>query len=818
MRAGLSHRGGLKAEIALPGQGPAHPLLELRDVCKSFGSTHANKDLSFEIGAGEVVGLLGANGAGKSTLIKILSGVLALDSGEIAFASKVIEPHRWGPAAARDDGIRLVHQELSLCTNLTVYENFYLEAPEQVSGRLRLAAPLNRIARAAIEAVFPGSGIDCRKPVHRLTLAERQMVEIARAANDPNLRLLILDEPSSSLDRDRAAELATYIRRRAAEGVSVIYISHKLREVVDLVDRVLVMKNGQLVWQGPISATSLDHLVTLMGGRETQEATARPSDARISKQPPVLTIAVDDPINGIGHPIQLRPGEVIGFAGLEGSGQRKAIRDLHFRSDLETAFVAGDRVTDGIFPMGSVLDNAVVSNTVQRGFFSIARRSGHSEVAFPWFERLGLAPSRADDNITELSGGNQQKVLMARALATDKTVLLLDDPTRGVDVGVKSGFYDIIRNTAAEGRLVIWNSSEDNEFAFCDRVYVFRSGKITKVLDGGNAGETELVAASFQGNETSHGLAEQRKPVSRGIDLLTVLAPASLMLVFLISALLNPNVASRGGLELLLSGAVPLVLAALAQMFIVGGSQIDLGLGAFIALTSVVAATLLVDTPALGVLAFAALLGAYACVALVVEKARVPAIIATLGFSFVWTGTGYIIQEIPGGSSPEWLTTILMYQPPLFPLPLLIIAAFGILAAILNFSAWGIVLRGFGNSPVALVQAGWSSAKYQLLRYSLAGIFATCAGILLTGINTASDINTGAPFTLLSIAALVMGGSSLAGGIIAPFGTLCAAITLSLLAVVLGQLNIGTDYSPMVQGGLLLAVLLIRSFAGRTTR
>lgn len=432
-------------------------------------------------------------------------------------------------------------------------------------------------------------------------------------------------------------------------------------------------------------------------------------------------------------------------------------------------------------------------------------------VVFPWFEKLRLPKARADHPVTDLSGGNQQKTLMIRALATDSAVILLDDPTRGVDVGVKAEFYNIIRQAANSGRLIIWNSTEDAEFAECDRVLVFRNGVIAQEFAG--PPDERTLIASFFDRATATRAERGRKSERSWSQLTRYLAPVSLLLMFAISYALNPGVASRAGLDLLLSGSVALVLASLAQMFVVGGSQIDLGLGAFVGLTSVVVATLLADNPLLGIFALGVALFAYACSALLIEVCRIPSIVATLGLSFVWTGVGYLLQPLPGGSSPGWLTNVLNYETPFVPTSLLIVLVFGALAAWFNRSKLGIVLRGFGSNRTAMVQAGWSPLKFQMLRYLVAGTLATVSGMLLTGTNTASDINISAPLTLLGIAALVMGGCSLVGGVIAPFGTLCGALTLSLVTVVLGLVQIGADFSPMIQGGLLIAILLVRSVA-----
>jgi len=813
----MKHSNMAEMIAAEPTRADAPVQLSVEGISKSYGATRANIDLSFDIRAGEIVGLLGANGAGKSTLIKMVSGLARPDAGRLLFGGDVVweadDRRIWGPREARAAGVRVIHQELSLCTNLTVYENFYLENAQQASFPVGIAARFASMATAALERIFPGAGIDPHARVDALSIAERQMVEIARVADDPRLSLLILDEPSSSLDAHRAEQLATFLGQLAARGVPSIYISHKLDEVLGLVSRVVVLKNGRLTWAGQTGETDIARIITHLGGEKQGGPAALRSD-RAARQAPaeaLFTLAANDPFNATDAPIEFMAGEVIGFAGLEGQGQAEMLRDRLF-DPARTAFVSGDRKRDGILAEASVLENAAISLIAGKGM--ISRASYDRAEMLQWFDRLNLGRERVDDNITTLSGGNQQKALMIRAIATEKRILLLDDPTRGVDIGVKQEFYTIIRQTADRGRLVVWNSSEDAELVYCDRVLVFREGRIVKILDGQDADKAAIVEAAFVGPTDKSGRARSQRPLAARV--FDWIAPVSLVLLLAACVWLNPRVMSYGGLSLVIGGAVPLVFAAAAQMFIVSGSQIDLGMGAFMSLVSVVTATLLVDDPATGAMVLLAIFAAYVGTALIITLAALPSIIATLGFSFVWLGTGYIIQDVPGGSSPVWLSAFFDYPLPFLPMPIAISIAAAVAAIVVNRSTLGIVLRGFGNNPAAMQQAGWSPILAQAGRYAVAGAFAVAGGMTLTAIYTASDINAGNSLTLLSVAALVMGGSMLAGGIIGPAGTICAAIALTLVSLLLGQLNVGADYSPMVQGGLMIGILVIRTALGRS--
>ncbi|WP_340302564.1 ATP-binding cassette domain-containing protein [Roseobacter sp. HKCCD7870] len=783
----------------------------VRGIEKKFGSTKANQDISFSVAQGEIMGLLGANGAGKSTLIKIVCGVVTPDSGEATLDRAAIDLANYNPQVARKLGIRLVHQELSLCTNLSVSENFFLEMPDFGKNPLATKQTFSPIAKAAIENIFPDTEISPSTIVGDLSLAQQQMVEIARAAIDPELRLLILDEPTSSLDGPRAEQLHQYLKKISDTGVSVVFISHKIRDVLSLVDTVTVMESGKIVWSGATGDTNEEKIFSQMGGRSHDLRKTLDGDRRGSHGQVLFEFDTRDPVNATGNTIQLRAGEVVGLAGLEGQGQREALRNLLFDSKT-SAFVSGDRRRDGIFPINSVIQNATVSAIAEMGLEVCYPEKKVGSKVLKWSDRVGLSKERLNDNILDLSGGNQQKALMVRALCTNQPVLLLDDPTRGVDSSVKREIYNVLQDIAESGRLVVWNSSEDDEFEQCDKVLVFSGGVIIKELDNTNFSKEAIIHASFSGVD-SH--LKTKKGKHQNIQFLDFVAPAIMLALFILAAWFNPMVVKYIGLDLILAGAVPLVFATLAQTFIIGGSQIDLGIGPFMALISVVSATFLVDAPFLGVLILCALLLTYASTSLLVVIGKVPSIIATLGLSFIWIGIGYIIQPIPGGSAPSWITSLIYFQFPIVPIPVVLILSVTAIAVLVNRSTLGTILRGFGNNPSSLKDGGWGPVKFQFFRWLSAGIFAVVGGILITGIYTASDINAGGSLTLLSVTAFVMGGGMLSGGIIRPVGAVCAAISLTLINLVLGQLNLDTDFTPMVQGSLLLTILLVRTIATR---
>lgn len=806
----------------------ARPVADLVGIDKTFGTTRANADVSLSIGRGEIVGLIGSNGAGKSTLMRVLSGILPADRGAMQIDGTAINLAGYSPLVALARGVRMVHQELSLCDSLTVYENFYLENASRAGNVVNWRAHYREFAAAGIEAIFPGSAIDVGTKVRDLTLANRQMVEIARAASDPNLKLLILDEPTSSLDAQGSAALQRYIKQRAEAGVSFIFVTHKLREVVAATDRVVVMRGGSVVWSGATRDTSVAHMVELMAGDARATRSAREGRAARAGDEAVLCEIRPGPLTA--SPLNLRRGEVIGVAGLEGQGQRvllraiyEAARNSRRRRDVTVSgavtYVSGDRVREGNFPLWSVLKNATITRFAQSSPFERVRPAGEQALAEGRLREVRIDVARMHSLIGELSGGNQQKVLMARAFVAESDIIVLDDPTRGVDVAVKREFYRLIASAADSGKLIVWSSSEDNEFLECDRALVMEDGRIREELVAPDITEDRLVAAYFR----SQTGAEARSQVAvaagrRGVTetLIPFIPFLTLLLAIILVTVLNPNAFSLFGAELILSAAIPLILISMGQMFIVGGSEIDLGIGAFAGLINVLTATILFDNPLYGVGALAATFAAYCLMGQLIRARRIPAIVVTLGASFVWSGIGYIIQPAPGGGSPAWLSAIVEAAPFGIPSALFALVIIGAAAFSFNRSRTGVVLRAFGNNPRALEQQGWSPAKSYLVRYGVAAGCALVCGAVMTASNYGSDINAGGSYTLLAVAGVVIGGCKLAGGYIRPIGVVCSALTLSLVGVLLGSMGVGTDFNAAVQGGLLIGILIVRRLIGES--
>jgi ribose transport system ATP-binding protein len=485
------------------------PILEMRRVSKSFFSIKALRNVDLTVYPGEIHALMGENGAGKSTLMKILSGAYRPDpGGEIRIEGKPVRID--GPLGGRAAGISIIYQELSLAPNLSVAENIYLGREISRAGLLDRGG-----MRAGVGPMLERLGADFTAStlVAHLSMGQRQLVEIARALHARS-KILIMDEPTTALSAGESERLFALIRQLRAEGLAIIYISHRMDEVYALGDRVTVLRDGTLVGSLDKPQIRADTIVRLMVGREVSSFYKKDHDPRASRGSAVLAaVDIADGQRVRGCSVTVHAGEVVGLAGLIGAGRTELAhliigaspktsghveiegRAVNIRTpgealDAGIAYLTEDRKALGLFLDMSCLDNinlAVLGRDAKLGF--ILDRDKARDRARKAFASLGIRAADTGIAAGSLSGGNQQKVLLSRLLATTPKILILDEPTRGVDVGAKSEIYSIIDNLAKSGTAILVISSDLPEIVgICDRVIVMRAGRI--------AGEIERTATS----------------------------------------------------------------------------------------------------------------------------------------------------------------------------------------------------------------------------------------------------------------------------------------------------------------------------------
>jgi ribose transport system ATP-binding protein len=482
-------------------------LVVFTGIEKSYGAVRALDGADFSLSAGECVGVVGHNGAGKSTLMHVLNGGVTPDRGRLVVAGE--EQRHWTSARARATlGLRCVFQELSLCPNLTVAENARVVHPAISGFGWRRRA--GRLILDKLDEIFPGHGVRSGDLVQDLTIGRKQMVEIARAfsVSDAPARLVILDEPTSSLDAHTAGQLLAHVRRSVESGVSCVLISHILGEVLVACDRIAVMRDGKVVLADVARNFNRAKLVGAMGGIEPESPPAQAVAALASRGEAQVVVRVRPERQPDDRDLVAREGEIIGLAGLAGHGQTDLLLATfaaapHRRAgamvNAPVALVAGDRQSDGIFPGWSIAHNIGVRSLKQLRSGPLLSGRLEDELANGWRERIKIRTPDVHNNILSLSGGNQQKALFARALASDARILLMDDPMRGVDFGTKLEVYDLIRAEAERGRTFLWYTTEVDELKNCDRAYVFRNGAIVAELERDELNEKQVIHSSFAG-------------------------------------------------------------------------------------------------------------------------------------------------------------------------------------------------------------------------------------------------------------------------------------------------------------------------------
>jgi len=494
----------------------AQPVLSLRHVSKIFGGVTALDDVAFEIMPGEVHCLAGENGCGKSTLIKIITGVYTPEPGaELRYFGQTLGAVT--PKQARDMGIEVIWQDLSLFSEMTVAENIAFDAMVGVRPRLVSYRTMRQQARRVLDTL--DIEIDLDVPLRQLPIAQRQIVAVARALVS-DARLVFMDEPTASLTQTETDSLLGIVRKLSARGVAVVFVSHRLAEVLDVANRVTVLRDGRLVGVFDTDGMTQSHLTELMTGK-TFDKDVNARDRRAA--PPVVEV------RGLGrkgeyHDINLtiRQGEILGLTGLIGAGRTElglslfgmtrpdrgemALngRPLRLRSNRDAVatgigFVPEDRLALGLIQPQPIADNIVISvlNRIsgRAGLISGARKSA---MVGQWIAKLNIKTGRPRDPVSTLSGGNQQRVVLAKWLATEPAFLVLDSPTVGVDVGARAGIFEIVRALAAEGLAILLISDEVPEVYFnADRILHMAGGRIIREYDPRKVALRELEEAVY---------------------------------------------------------------------------------------------------------------------------------------------------------------------------------------------------------------------------------------------------------------------------------------------------------------------------------
>jgi ABC-type sugar transport system ATPase subunit/ribose/xylose/arabinose/galactoside ABC-type transport system permease subunit len=820
--------------------------------------------VDFDLASGEVHALIGENGAGKSTLVRILVGEIAGYEGTVAVDGEV---RSFGsPREALAAGIAVIPQELQLVASLSAAENIFLGREPLGPGGLVDRAQLHRKARERLEAVGTHH-IPADIPVRQLQAADRQLVAIARALS-LDARCLIMDEPTASLGKDEGARLEEIIRRLAGGGTGVIYVSHKLDEVRRLADRITVLRDGNRITTVDTGQVSEDELVRLMVGRDTERADLAPVAADAPELLGVENLSVPGPSRPSGfrlHDVSLavRAGEIVGLAGLIGAGRTDLLlalvggleREVSGRIRLEgTDYVPAspaearrrglvllpeERKTDGIFPRLGVKENITIS-ALERlspwGWIDGARERLEAERAM---EVAGVRAARPSAPIASLSGGNQQKALLARCLFASPRVLLLDEPTRGIDLAAKAEIYGELRRLAAKGYGIVLCSSEMSEILTqCHRIVVFREGRVTARLRRDEATEERVLAAaagsgSEAGQPRDPGAAQAAPPPSGAPSwwraaLGRYAGALGLALVLFFAVLFSPIRGGRlvfldlGNLTDILRQVAEKGILAVGMTAVVISGGIDLSVGSILAFAATLSAWALMrggmglGLTALAVLAASALWGLLN--GMVIARWRLPAFIATLATMsaargaarYLSGGTAIPLGFGPGGA-PESVRAIAGPMVPYVPAPALIfvLSVLG-MHLFLARTRSGRYLYAIGDNQNAARLSGVRVAWHQASVYVLCATLAGLAGLVHCAQLEQGNPNDGVAYELDAIAAVVIGGTSLSGGVGTVGGTLIGILMIGIINNSMGLNNVDANLQLILKGVIIIVAVWLQ--------
>jgi ribose transport system ATP-binding protein len=830
------------------------PLVRLRltRVGKHYGGVVAVNNISFSAMAGEVHALLGENGAGKSTLMGIASGDVQPDTGTVEICGQAIE--QLTVAEAQTLGLAIVHQHPALLPDLTVAENLILAVPRQFragtgSTSEWVSKQLSRV----------GCTVHPSTRIRDVDIAQRQLIELSKAlAIEP--KVLILDEPTAALTSGLVELLFERIRAAAARGAAVIYISHRLQEVRQISQRVTVMRDGEVKGTAPTSELSDEEMLRLIVGRTVTD-TFPPKGVAFGERSDGLVV------RGLSgshfHDVSLTcsRGEIVGIAGITGNGQSEFLRALGglvsasgsvTLSDRSLAlgrpadayragvtFLSSDRQKEGLLMSMSVRENAAISALPSFAWLGVVKKRVEYAQVEKQRANLAIRTASIDSPVLSLSGGNQQKVIFARALLVEPKLVLAEDPTAGVDVGARAEIYRILRGIADGGAPVVIVSSDVVELeGLCDRVVVFSRGQITGELLGADVTEEKMgrmmvTATAHRKTQTAGRRPASRDELTLGARLRSFMAgdyAPSVVLAVLMVALAalatgyNARFLSAFNVEKVLLLSAALSFVGLGQMCAVFTGGIDLSVGPLTGLMVVIASFFFVDdAPAFAsVLGLVAMFGMAVAVGVVngslVRFGNFTAVAATLGVYIIIQGISVLLRPFPAGSIDA--NVIAVIQTTFYGVPVAFVVAVLLAIALevaLRFSRWGMSLRAVGSNGDAATRIGVRTNR------AVVGAFVACCaltglgGIMVMAQLGIGDPNQGVEYTLSSVAAVVLGGASLFGGRGAFVGVLFGAVLIQEINSAMTFLSLSQAWQYWFIGLLTLIAVAIYSQARRST-
>ena len=831
------------ASQSQPAGAPA--ALAVSNVSKSFPGVRALADVNLTCDPGEIHALVGENGSGKSTLIKVASGALVQDSGTVRIGGKLLRGT--GTLSARQLGLLTAYQDGSLVQEMTVAENVILSYPGV--RRLDFFADRRGTQELLKRYDLPYSA---DTPITALSPAGRQLLEVVKALAYA-AHVLLLDEPTAALDSGNIARLETMLKDVAAHGTAILYISHRLDEVKRLADKLSVLRDG--VIQGTYDRSEdwdVDQIVSLMVGVSTDLSFPVKGEDPGSK-PVVLSTKnfVGKGFSGID--LHVRAGEIVGVAGAEGNGQHELVRALSgivrgtgsvtlgdkrisLSSPAEAlksgiVFMSGDRAAESIFADMGVIANVTMRLKDELGPAGIVLRRNEKRIYNHYKKDMTIAAAVPEQPISSLSGGNQQKVVLARTVSREVRVLILDDPTQGVDARSRLEIYRHIRAQAGAGAAVVVASSDSAELAgLCDRVYAISRGQFVAELAGDEVTEPRIVDAFVNAKTTAVPMeADSQSLIRRAVRGVQrtlgktwtppVVLTALIILLAAFTASRSSAFLTSFNLGSLLILALPLAIVAMGQQAVLFAGAIDASVGSVVSL-SVVVASFTMTSPGLlrptGGLLVVLLVGLGVGIAnsFVVQVLGVSPLIATIGMLGVVSGIAIILRPAPGGVFSSTVTELLSRSVGFVPIAFIVVLAVTILAEIwIRRTTSGLIWRATGLNETSVRRTGVRVTRVKVFAFIVVALSAAVAGVFLASQVTVGSNAVGVDYVLTSFTACFLGGASLHGGRGSFVGTFLGALLLSVIINATPLLGYPQWPSQVAVGALTILAVSVYVFA-----
>jgi ribose transport system ATP-binding protein len=806
----------------------SHSPLILSNISKSFAGVAALREVSLEVKAGEIHALLGENGAGKSTLMNIASGTLQPDSGTIEINGEKIDV--LSPHLATAHGLAIVHQHPAVLPDLSIEENIRISVPEEFL--LSEGSPAATMRKILDDFGFT---VSIKDRVENLSIAQQHLLDLAKAFA-VNPKVLILDEPTAPLGQESVEILFDRVKKIAKSGTSVVYITHRLAEVRELANRVTVLRDGK--WRGvkEIAEISDDEIMTLIVGREL-ESTFPPKHG--GKSSDTQFFKVSDLSGGEFQNVSLsaNKGEIIGIAGVVGNGQSQLLRAIagldKFSGAIEingeaingkqlltkAAYMPSDRHGEGLMMTLSVRENAAVNalNKLTSGIF-VSRRK-ETDVVHASLTSLEVKAPSMDADVSSLSGGNQQKIVMSRSLLAEPVLIIADEPTQGVDVGARAEIYKILRDVAEKGIPVIVNSSDSKELeGLCDRVYVMSRGHVVETLEGSNVTEAKMVAAAISSTKLKKedGSSVSDKALRRRKLLRSDFLPPSVLLGMIGALALfiySKNSLYFGGYNInaVLGLATGLGFIALGQTIVLMTGGIDLSVGPASGVLLCVGSFFVNDGKSVPIIILGFVLMFVVAIAIgivngsLIRFAHFTPVAGTLTVYIALIGIGFLLRPAPDGYFNATITDLLQKKIGPIPFTFIILAGAAVVfELLLRRTGWGVRLRAAGSNEESARRLGININRTIIGAYIASAIFASLGAIIIMALIGLGDPAQGTTYTLQSVTAVVLGGTSLLGGRGSFLGSLLGSVLMVQVLNACVFLNLSQTWQYLFQGLLIV--------------